>query len=134
MEAVLKIEESNGVYLISQDPYENFWHHWAIDVRDVGRNRPKLKSVLKDWWDTTAPDQWTTTYVGNSGKRAIVIRDPKLFPLFKLAFANTNWITTQRMEVVDAAAYYAPYIPLTVGRQTGTSVLLTDNEQDPPTP
>lgn len=129
----MKIEEANGVYLITQDPYENFWQYWAIDVRDIGRNRPKLKEALKEWWDTTAPGDWTTTYIGKTGTRAIVIRDPKLFPLFKLAFANTKWITSQRTEAVEAAAYYAPYVPLSVGRQTGASVLLTNDEQSPPT-
>lgn len=130
----MKIEESNGAYLITQDPYENFWHYWAINVKDVGRNRPKLKEPLKEWWDTTAPGEWTTTYIGKSGIRAIVIRDPKLFALFKLAFSNTDLIKSQTVQTVDAAAYYAPYVPLTVGRQTGSPVLLTDNEQDPPTP
>lgn len=85
----MKLEQHNGLYLIIQSPYELFWKRWAVPVVEVGKNRPQLKDVIKDWWDATAPGEWTTTYVNNTSKRAIVIRDPKLFMLFKLAWTNS---------------------------------------------
>jgi hypothetical protein len=109
---VLRIEEHNGVHLIIQDRYENFWQQWSVDPR-ISNHRPKLKDSLKKWWDETAPGEWTTTYVNGTITRAIVIRDPKLFILFKLAFTNTEDLSGAIVILEGPTYVYAPYVPLT---------------------
>ena len=107
----MTLEEHNGVYLILQGPDENFWQRFAVDVRDIKKNRPKLKTALKEWWDTTAHGEWTTTYVNNTTKRAIVIRNPSLFMLFKLAFTGTDALSGAIRFIEGPSIVYAPYIP-----------------------
>lgn len=109
----MKIEEINGIYAIIQDNNENFWHSWLIRNRDYVGTRPRLKDSLAEWWDRTAPGEWTTSYLDDGRKRAIVIRDPSLFMLFKLAFSDSEDINVN-IKVLDSACYYAPYVPLTV--------------------
>lgn len=107
----MTLEEHNGVYLIQQSPDENFWQRFAVDIKDIKKNRPKLKTALKEWWDTTAPGEWTTTYVEKTTKRAIVIRNSSLFMLFKLAFTGTDALSGAIRFVEGPSMVYAPYIP-----------------------
>jgi hypothetical protein len=103
------LEEKNDIYLIFPGEGETFWAYDPIDVRKINSHRPKIKAPLKDWWDTTAPGEWTTSFVDKS-RKAIVIRDKALFLLFKLAWTGKEEI--QKPIVADAAFYYCPYVPL----------------------
>lgn len=125
----MRIEEHNGVHLIFEDENESLWRYQVIDPSSSKVYRPKLKSFLKEWWDVTAPGQWTTTYMRRS-ERAIIIRDARLFQLFKLAWAGRPEI--ERPSVRDAAFVYCPYIPLSISTPllTPKSVLDEDNGLD----
>ena len=105
----MKLTEKNGVYLITADSHETFWAYQAIDPVRAPLNRPKIKDVLRDWWDTTAPGSWTTSYL-EKFEKVIVVGDKRLFGLFKLAWTGTPEI--HRPESIDVAFCYCPYIPL----------------------
>ena len=70
---------------------------------------PKILSCLEEWWDRIAPGEWQTIRVGQDHK-AIEVKDDKLFLLFKLAWMHRDEI--YKPKETDAAAVYAPYIPL----------------------
>lgn len=103
----MKLVEQNGVYLILCDKNETFWAFQVIDRRMA--HRPLLKRALRQWWEITAPDGFTTSYTSDR-KKAIVISDKSHFMLFKLAWQGTPEIFLP--DVVDSAAFYCPYIPL----------------------
>lgn len=103
------LEEKNGVYMIFAGEGETFWAYDPIDIRKIDSYRPKIKQPLKDWWDTTAPGEWTTSFV-NKYHKAIVIRNKALFLLFKLAWTGKEEI--RKPVQPDKAFYYCPYIPL----------------------
>ena len=123
----MKMEELNGTYVITQGPDENFWARFAFDPTDAKKNRPKLKPAIKAWWDTTAPGEWTTTYIEGTTKRAIVIRNPRLFMLFKLAFTGTDALDGSIRIIEGGSFVYAPYIPQ-IALQTPPPVFETRNE------
>lgn len=106
---LVRLEEKNGVYMIIAEEGETFWAYQAIDPSSPLMNRPKIKSMLREWWDVTAPGEWTTTYL-EKFQKAIVIRDKRLFQLFKLAWTGRPEIEFQ-ITNGDAAFHYCPYIP-----------------------
>ena len=110
MEVTLRIEERNEVYAIIASKDESFWDYQVIDPARPTANRPKLKLELKEWWDVTAPGQWTTSYLEKFTK-AILIRDPRLFQLFKLAWQNHPRIQ-RTTDSPDSTFIYCPYVPL----------------------
>jgi hypothetical protein len=110
--AILRIEEINGIYVIVNNIDENFWQSLFIKTGEVASGRPRLKDSLAQWWDQTAPGEWTTAYLSNPSRRVIVIRDPSLFMLFKLAFSNSEEISNE-VVILDSACYFAPYVSLT---------------------
>lgn len=107
----MRIEEKNGVFLIFEDHHETIWAYNPIDPDNLRANRPKLRKDIKEWWDVTAPGEWTTSYT-EKYKKAIVIRDGRLFQLFKLAWNGREDIQRATYIRQDAAMVYAPYIPL----------------------
>lgn len=126
----MKIEQINGVYVISDDKHENFWRSLFIKTSNPHRldQRPRLKDSLAEWWDQTAPGEWTTSYLSNPSRRVIVIRDPSLFMLFKLAFSNSEEISNE-IVVLDSAFYFAPYVPLTA-LQNPPPVFKSDHDNE----
>ena len=105
----MKLLERNGVYLIQEDEDDTFWAYYVhtFNVTNTTPD-PKLKDFLADWWNETAPGQWSTAR--HDGTASILIRDPSLFLLFKLAWQGREEVTRPKMK--EQTFVYCPYIPL----------------------
>lgn len=113
----MKLVAGQGVWGIQADQREVFFINEIIDPEKVytSRPRPKIIPPLAEWWDSTAPGQWWTGWFDRVP--SIYIRDPSLFNLFKLAWAGSDEITL-KIGLNDSAAFYCPYIPLTITSAT----------------
>lgn len=114
----MRLIEADGHYGIVPDDLEIFFQPLEYKA-GVTKERPRILPFLAEWWDMTAPGQWNTGWVNST--RCIVVDDPKLFTLFKLAWQNREEITfTPGLELTG---FYCPYIPLTI-----TSAVQSDDE------
>lgn len=114
------LEEKNGVFMIIPEEGESFWAYDPIDIHKALTSRPKIRTVLKDWLDVTAPGQWTTSYL-EKFRKAIVVRDKATFLLFKLAWTGKDEIRRAQAQRGEAAMFYAPYVPQNLPQVTWAS-------------
>jgi hypothetical protein len=87
---------------------------------------PKLRPFLTEWLNHSFKGKWFTAR--DDGKKIIATSDKSILLLFKLTWQGHPDITPSGF-MGDAAAFYAPYVPLVATSTINKSE--DDTEQDP---